>query len=98
MKLKPLLFSIVWTVVSATGTFAQRETGSVLITGAEVLDPAGDRFVQVSERYIREIPEDSELLGKPAALSIEELKLAASILRKVLEALVANRRDDAGGA
>jgi hypothetical protein len=45
----------------------------------------------ISERYVEQIPEDVELLGQRAQLSIEELEAAASILRVVLEQLVKAR-------
>jgi hypothetical protein len=44
-----------------------------------------------SPRYVQEIPEDQHLLGKPVPLSIEELEVAAHILRRVLERLLAAR-------
>ena len=50
----------------------------------------------VSERYVREIPEDADLLGKTAPLSFEELKDGASILRIVLETLVSHRKGRRG--
>jgi uncharacterized Zn-finger protein len=45
----------------------------------------------VSERYVREIPEDAHLLGQVAPLSIQELKQGAALLRRVLQVLVAHR-------
>lgn len=87
MKLKPLLFSIVWTVVSATVTFAQRETGSVLITGAEVLDPTGDRFVQgqsvliVGNRIVEVSPAAAEHAPPGATkLDLSGLKLLPGLI------------------
>lgn len=50
----------------------------------------------VSERYVREIPEDANLLGKVAPLSLAELKDGAAILRTVLETLVSHREKRRG--
>lgn len=44
-----------------------------------------------SERYVKEIPEDVALLGEKVPLSLEELETSASVLRQVLEVLVAAR-------
>jgi Zn finger protein HypA/HybF involved in hydrogenase expression len=44
-----------------------------------------------SERYVKEIPEDSHLLGQRLPLSLEELEEAAQLLRRALENLVAIR-------
>lgn len=42
----------------------------------------------VSERYVKQIPEDASLLGKEAPLSVEELVAAGDALRKALMTLV----------
>lgn len=41
----------------------------------------------LDERYVRKIPEDRELLGRPASLTIDELVDAAGAMRKVLDSI-----------
>jgi hypothetical protein len=43
----------------------------------------------IDQRYISEVPEDGSLLGQQAALSPEELDVAADGVRKMVETLVA---------
>jgi DNA-directed RNA polymerase subunit RPC12/RpoP len=45
----------------------------------------------IDERYVDAVPEDRQLLGQQAVLTLEELELAAHAMRRALEALVAAR-------
>lgn len=42
----------------------------------------------IDERYVKEIPEDKELLGTKAELSIQEFESAAQALRKIIDTLL----------
>jgi uncharacterized Zn finger protein (UPF0148 family) len=44
-----------------------------------------------SERYVREVPEDADLVGRQVPLSEDELEEGVLILRRILERLVDNR-------
>lgn len=44
-----------------------------------------------SDRYVREVPEDAALLGKPVPLSVDELVAAAHVVRRILANLVDSR-------
>ncbi|MDA2934723.1 hypothetical protein MYX82_10330 [Acidobacteria bacterium AH-259-D05] len=47
----------------------------------------------ICNKYVREIPEDKHLLGRPAELSLEELNAAAQSLRVVLGNLADTLKD-----
>lgn len=45
----------------------------------------------VTEEFIKEVPQDSKLLGKQAELTLDELSTGAQILRKIINNIVNNR-------
>ena len=42
----------------------------------------------IGDRYVRKVPEDAQLLGQPAQLSLEEFEAGAKALRRVIDRIV----------